>query len=317
MRNLGNFLIKKYMIFIAALMCSCALFSFVVNATETDYSVKTVSKTFFVGSDIGFEFSGSKSASDWVGICRSEVASYKDDNFNIWLYLGSGHSGDVAPMTDVVESGKYSLKPALADGSNLPAGEYSLVMFSGDSYNEVARCNFKLIDLPLSSDIPKVEDITISDDNKNMRFALPDFCLAGDGYSVLLFWADAEYVTLSDTPFYSFDLTDNNSVEITFDNLNEMPSRAEAINVYLLQHGVISDVFSSVALNKTFVPLIIPDSEKSFSTTDNTAEKGEMIFNFLSDYSLWIIIAVVAIVIIIILILKFKKSKNKAEFSEF
>ncbi|MBE7065758.1 MAG: hypothetical protein E7384_08115 [Ruminococcaceae bacterium] len=316
MKNFRRDFIKKSIIFIALIICFGALLGVTSGAAE-GYSIKTVKASCFVGGDVEFEFSGSKSAADWVGICKSDVKSYRDNNLGIWLYLGTGKSGDVAPMTDAVAKGSYSLKTVKPDGTNLPMGEYSLVFMTSDSFNEVARCNFKIVDLPLASDIPKVENITLSKDNKDLKFALPESCSVNDGYSVLLYWADKDGNSLGSEPFYSFDLSDKSSVELTFDNLDSMPKTAEKLNVFLAQYGVKSDKCESVTLNKTFIPLVIPDSEKSFSVADNTATKGKIIFNFLSGYSLWIVLGLVIIGIAIFFVIKFKKTKNIAEKNEF
>jgi len=307
--------LKKCIVFVALTMCICSLFG-LFSGAEDGYSIKPVKESCFVGGEIEFEFSGSKSAADWVGICKSDVKSYRDNNFGIWLYLGTGKPGDVAPMTDAVASGKYSLKTVKSDGTNLPVGDYSLVMMSSDSFTEVARCDFKIVDLPAASSIPKVENISISKDNQDLKFSLPASCKVDDGYSVLLFWADKDFKSLGAEPFYSFDLSDKSSVELSFDSLDSMPDNAESINVFLAQYGVVSEVYESVKLNKTFIPLVIPDSEKSFSTEDYTGKKGQVIYNFLSDFSLWIILGIVVVGVIVFFVTKHTKSKHKAENSE-
>lgn len=308
--------LKKYIVFIAVLLCFVGIFGISAGA-EGEYTIKTVKDSYFVGSVIEFEFSGSKSAADWVGICKSDVKAYRDNNFGIWLYLGTGQPGDVAPVTDVVATGKYSIKAAKSDGTNLPVGEYSLVFMTSDTFNEVARCNFKIVDAPNASDIPKVEKVTLSKDNKDLKFALPETCSIDDGYSVQLYWADKDAKPIGDEPFYSFDLSDTSSVELSFDGTDKIPDNAEMLNIYLAQYGIVSDNYESVKLNKTFIPLVIPESEKSFDADAYNDEKGDKIFDFLSGFSLWIIVGLVVIGMIGFFVLKHKKTENKAEKNEF
>ena len=183
--------------------------------------------------------------------------------------------------------------------------------------SSMTRCNFEIVELPQSSSIPKVENISISDNNHDLKFSLPESCSVNDGYSVQLYWGDNDFKTLEAEPFYSFDLSDKSSVELTFDSLDKMPENAESINVYLVQYGVVSEEFASIKLNKTFIPLVIPESEKSFSTAEHTEEKGDKIFDFLSSFSIWIVLVFVVAGTILFFVFKFKKTKNKAEKNEF
>ncbi len=149
---------KPLAIFLAALMVLSAVAGmvavFVVMANADDARLVTDKTTYTVGEPIMVTAAGT--GADWVGFYRLEDGYDANQGGRpsiLWYYVAQegNTSGDTKDMLKA-DKNNFHDWPEYAEG--IPAGDYKVVLFANDGYEELARVEITIVENNIASDQP-------------------------------------------------------------------------------------------------------------------------------------------------------------------